>query len=42
MNGGGAVMSSSRIPCHRCRWIAPPALVLVVDQIPITAAPSEA
>ena len=38
----GAATSSSSIPHQRCCWIAPPALVAVVDQIPITAAPSAA
>ena len=38
----GAATSSSSVPSQRCCWIAPPALVAVVDQMPITAAPSAA
>ena len=38
----GAATSSSSVPCQRSRCIAPPAVVLVADQIPITAAPNEA
>ena len=41
-NGAGAATSSSRMPCQRCRWIAAPALDAVSDQIPSTAAPSDA
>ena len=38
----GAATSSSSTPHQRCCWIAPPALVAVVDQMPITAAPRAA
>ena len=39
---GGVPTSSSSVPCQRSRCIAPPAVVLVADHMPITAAPSEA
>ena len=42
MSGDGAPTRSSSTFQFRCCWIAPPALVAVVDQIPITAAPSAA
>ncbi len=39
---GGVATSSSSVPNQRSRCIAAPAVVLVADHIPITAAPSEA
>ena len=40
--GVGAATSSSSTPCQRWRWIASAAPTVVIDQMPITVAPSEA
>ena len=40
--GVGAATSSSSTPAQRWRWIASAAPTVVIDQIPITVAPSEA
>ncbi len=38
----GVATSASSVPCQRSRCIAEPAVVLVADHMPITAAPSDA
>ena len=41
-NGVGAATSSSSTPAQRWRWIASAAPTVVIDQMPITVAPSDA
>ena len=40
MNGGGAPMRISSVPCQRCHWIAPPEPKSVDDHMPMSPAPS--
>ena len=38
----GVATRASSVPCQRSRCMAEPAVVLVADHMPITAAPSDA